>query len=266
MGEFGVSRRFLRDPLFAFFAIGGLCFIAYTQLNREATTPITLSQSAQALLVAEWEMLTGKSAQAADVDAILNDYYQRELLYREGIASELHLSDASVRELIIELMQQRVTGEIAEPSPKDLVNFYADNIERYYTEASISFSQKVFASAPENPEALREQLNQGGGQAGAVPWQGSDFPDYGVSMVRGLFGQPLLEILQSLAFGEWQGPYESRQGWHYFRVTARRAPQLLPFERVRDQVLADYQAAAVAQAVAEFTDARRPQYPFEIAP
>lgn len=266
MGEPGVSRRLLRDPLFAFFAIGALCFVVYTQLSRDATTPITLSQSSQALLVAEWEMLTGNSAQAADVDAILNDYYQRELLYREGIASELHLSDASVRELMIELMQQRVTGEIAEPSAKDLVNFYADNMERYYTEASISFSQKVFASAPENPEALREQLNQGGAQIGIVPWQGSDFPDYGVSMVRGLFGQPLLEILQGLAIGEWQGPYESRQGWHYFRVTARSAPQLLPFERVRDQVLADYQAAAVAQAVAEFTDARRPQYPFEIAP
>ncbi|WP_439102157.1 peptidyl-prolyl cis-trans isomerase [Congregibacter sp.] len=256
----------LRDPLFAFFAIGALFFVVYALLSRDSTTPITLSQSSKALLISEWEMLTGKSAQGDDIDAILNDYYQRELLYREGLAAELHLSDASVRELIIELMQQRVTGEIVEPTPKDLVNFYTDNMQRYYTEASISFSQQVFLSEPENPEQFREQLNQDGAKPGAVPWQGTDFPDYGVSMIRGLFGQPLLEVLQGLASGEWWGPYESRQGWHYFRVTDRSAPQLLPFERVRDQVLADYQAAAVAQAVADFTDARRFQYPFVVAP
>ncbi|WOJ95414.1 peptidylprolyl isomerase [Congregibacter brevis] len=258
-------RYCLRDPVVVFFALGTVFFLVYALLNRESTTPITLSQSSKALLISEWEMLTGRSAQPQDVELILEDYYQRELLFREGMAAELYRSDPSIRELLIEVMQQRVTGEIADPSAKDLVNFYADNIDRYYSEATISFSQQLFASAPDDPENFRAELSQKSADGGISPWQGKEFPDYGVSMVRGLFGQPLLEVLERVSLDTWQGPYESRQGWHYFRVKGRTEPVLLPFERVRDQVLADYQAEAVASAVKEFTTRQADRYPLELS-
>ncbi len=259
-------RRLILDPVLIFFALGGMLFVAYAMLDRESTTAVVLSEGSRALLISEWEMLTGRSAEPSDVARIVNDYYQRELLFREGLAAELYLSDPSVRELIIELMQQRVVGEIVEPSAKDLVNFYTDNIERYYSEATISFSQKLFPTEPQDPRGQLATMNSAAAESGVEPWQGKDFPRYGISMVRGLFGQPILETLQRVPVGDWQGPYETRQGWHYFRVEERQAPVLLPFERVRGQVLADYQAAAVAEAVAQFARTQEPRYPLEISP
>jgi peptidyl-prolyl cis-trans isomerase C len=256
----------LRDPVLGFFALGALLFVVFGMLQKEKTAPVVLSSGAQALLVSEWEMLTGRSADADDVQRIVDDYYQREVLFREGLSRELYQSDPSIRELVIELMQQQVTGEIPEPSGKDLVNFYADNMDRYYSEATISFSQRLFRDASQTPEQLRAQLNQGDVIGDDAPWQGKDFPDYGVSMIRGLFGQSLLDVLEQLPVHDWQGPYPSPDGWHYFRVERRQQPVLLAFERVREQVLADYQAAAVAASVAEFVDARRAQYPLETSP
>ncbi|MDP5070968.1 MAG: peptidylprolyl isomerase [Congregibacter sp.] len=258
--------RWLRDPVPGFFALGALLFAVFAMLNREQAMPVILSDSGKAVLVSEWEMLTGRSASESDLRQIVEDYYAREVLFREGLRRELYQSDPSVRELIIELMQQQVTGEVAEPSGKDLVNFYSDNIDRYYSEATISFEQRVFFSAPQNPEALLKDLEEGRAEAGDVPWQGKSFPDYGASMVRGLFGQPLLAVLEQLPLNTWQGPYESRDGWHYFRVASRRPPVLLSFERVEDQLKADYQTAAVSGAVAAFVDTRRAHYTLKTAP
>ncbi|MFT4768550.1 MAG: hypothetical protein ACI8RN_001687, partial [Glaciecola sp.] len=139
MSNGGLISRLLRDPVLAFFALGASLFVVFGLLQREEAAPVLLSKGAQALLVSEWEMLTGRSADTSDVRRIVEDYYQRELLFREGLSRELYQSDLSVRELIIELMQQQVTGELPEPSGKDLVNFYTDNIDRYYSEATISF-------------------------------------------------------------------------------------------------------------------------------
>lgn len=274
-----VSKRrfigpFLRDPVVAFFAIGAGLFLVFWLRNNDTPTPVVLSASSQAVLVAEWEMLTGRSADAKDVAQIVDDYYQRELLFREGLKSELYQTDPSVRELIIERMQQQVTGLVAEPSGKELVNYYTDHIHRYYSEATISFSQRLFAELPDDPQQLRQELNQASAQGGSAsalsatkaPWQGTNFPDYGVSMIRGLFGQPLLEVLEQVPLARWEGPYESRDGWHYFRVDRREQAVLLAFERVRDQVLADYQASAVTNAVAAFVDARRSDYPLITPP
>ncbi|WOJ94569.1 peptidylprolyl isomerase [Congregibacter variabilis] len=256
-------KRLLKDPVLIFFVLGALLFVLFGLLQREESTPIVLSNGAQALLVSEWEMLTGRSADSNDVQRIVEDYYERELLFREGLSRELYASDPSIRELIIELMQQQVTGEILEPSGKDLVNFYTDNIDRYYSEATISFTQRLFRDAPQAPDQLLAQLNQGDVIGDDQLWQGKDFPNYGVSMIRGLFGQSLLEVLEEISIAEWQGPYQSAEGWHYFRVERRDKPVLLSFERVKDQVMADYQAEAVSAAVEAFVETKRAAYPLE---
>lgn len=274
MSKRSFVARILGDPVFVFFAIGVGLFAVFWFRNNATPTPVVLSASSQAVLVAEWEMLTGRSANAEDAAQIVNDYYQRELLFREGLKNELYQSDPSVRELIIERMQQQVTGVVGEPSGKELVNYYTDHIDRYYSEATISFSQRVFQAPPDDSEQVRRELNQGGAQGGdastvkgiEAPWQGTNFPNYGVSMIRGLFGQPLLDVLEQLPTGGWEGPYESRDGWHYFRVEGREKAALLAFSRVRDQVLADYQAAAVTNAVAAFVEMRRSKYPLILAP
>jgi peptidyl-prolyl cis-trans isomerase C len=79
--------------------------------------------------------------------------------------------------------------------------------------------------------------------------QGRTFPRYGRSIVRGMFRQPFVDALWSAPLGEWNGPLESPQGWHYVRVTERLPEALLAFDEVRSQVENDYLVAQIQQAV-----------------
>lgn len=255
-------KRLLRDPVTVFFALGAALFLAYQSLNDVEETPISLSPAGLAVLVSEFEMLTGRSAGDADIERLREEFYQRELLFQAALKAELYRVDPNLREQLIDLMQKRITGVLPEPSGQALVNYYTDHIERYYSEATISFEQRFFADAPADADAIRAALNWNDVVDDVAPPQGRTFPDYGLSMVRGLFGQRLFTQISALEPGPWEGPFESMDGWHYFRVIRRRDPALLPFARVSDQVAADLQSETIAQRVREFVDARRQDYPF----
>jgi len=255
-----------KDPVLLFFALGGLLFVTFSLFNRDAPDAIVLSDRGLAVLVSEFEMLRGRPASDAEEASIIRDYYQRELLFREAIAEGLHRSVPGVRQLLIEEMQQRVTGDLPEPSGKDLVNYYTDHMERYYAEATITLEQRFYRDLPGEAEALLAALRSGSAPAGDVTRQGNRFPAYGESMLRGMFGAELFANIQALPTGQWEGPFQSPQGWHFFRVSERGERELLPFTRVRDQVLADYQASTVAQSVSAYVERRRASYPLRREP
>lgn len=261
-----VMRRWLREPLLQCFAAGALLFGVYWLVDSARRDAITLSDEGFATLLGDFETLTGKAPSPEDREQLIDQYYERELLYREGLRREIFRDDGEVRELIIERMQQRATGELSSPTGPQLVNYYADHIDRYYREASISFEQLRFSSKPENANAIVASLAAGLEVEHAPPGQAKQYPDYGLSMLRGLFGQPLLDVLLELPLAEWRGPFQADGAWHYFRVAARDEPELLPFERVRGQVAADYQADALAQKVRDFVDAHRDEYPLKRIP
>lgn len=259
-------RRLLRAPFLQFFSAGALLFAGFAMLETDDRETIVLSDAGLAMLVGEFEMLTGSTPTESDRQRLVDQFYERELLYREGLRTEIFRDDGELRELIIERMQQRASGELPSPDGRQLVNYYADNLDRYYREAEISFEQLVYQTKPANADALLAQLRAGLASDGAVPRQTKQFPNYGESMLRGLFGQALLEVLQDLPLDQWQGPFQSVLGWHYFRVAGRRERTLLPYERAREQVAADYQAQVLAQRVLDFVDARRGDYPFQRKP
>ncbi|MFK7830694.1 MAG: peptidyl-prolyl cis-trans isomerase [Congregibacter sp.] len=261
-----VMRRLLRAPFLQFFSAGALLFAGFAMLETDDRETIVLSDAGLAMLVGEFEMLTGSTPTESDRQRLVDQFYERELLYREGLRTEIFRDDGELRELIIERMQQRASGELPSPDGRQLVNYYADNLDRYYREAEISFEQLVYQTKPANADALLAQLRAGLASDGAVPRQTKQFPNYGESMLRGLFGQALLEVLQDLPLDQWQGPFQSVLGWHYFRVAGRRERTLLPYERAREQVAADYQAQVLAQRVLDFVDARRGDYPFQRKP
>ncbi len=64
-----------------------------------------------------------------------------------------------------------------------------------------------------------------------------------------MFGQPFVDALWAAPVGEWSGPIESSQGWHYVRITERLPETLLSFDVVRDQVENDHLVAVIRQAV-----------------
>jgi hypothetical protein len=256
--------RWLREPLLRFFAVGGLFFVAYRFLAVEPGETVSLSDEGVSILLAEYEAVTGRSPDEAQRQAIIDDYYRREVLYREGLRERIFETDARLREAIIERMQQRVSGELGEPDGRDLVNYYAEHIDRYYREPSMSVEQRFLDTAPgaEEARALLAALHSGDEPSFAPAPGGNTLPGYGESVFRARFGADVLDALRELPLHQWAGPFESAVGWHFFRVLERQPRELLPFERVQAQVRADYQAAILAERVDRFVEARRPRYPF----
>lgn len=252
--------RWLREPLLPFFLAGTVLFLLYRLLNPGATETVVLGDAGLSVLLAEYEALTGTPPDAERRQELIDDYYRREVLYREGLRTGLHESDPVLREAVIERMQQRVTGELPAPTGRDLVNFYTDNIDRYYAEATISVSQRFLRTAPEAPDALLRALETGSAPPFDPPPSGARLPAYGESMLRALFGSAVLEALRDLPLASWSGPYESSRGWHFFRVDARRGPKPLPFERVQQQVRADWLVDVIDRRLGDFVDARRSRY------
>lgn len=199
--------------------------------------------------MADFEAIAGRKADADDVARIERDYIADELLFRDAIDSGLHLTDSAVRGRLVEEMRFRVTGMLPDPTPEQLVNHYSENLGRYRSEPAASFEQVYFRELTGEPAAILARLRAGTPVAGEPFAQGTRFPRYGQSMLRGLFGQPFVDALWVAPTGQWTGPVRTQHGWHYLHVTERLPPALLPFEAVRAQVENDFLAALIEDAV-----------------
>ncbi len=107
---------------------------------------------------------------------------------------------------LVEEMRLEITGPLPDPS----------DLER-----------------PADGGQLRARLQAGETVSGDPFPPGVAFNRYGRSILRGMFGQPFVEALWAAPPGQWSGPIESLNGWHFVRPTERLAATLLPFEAVR---------------------------------
>jgi hypothetical protein len=235
--------------LFAFGVAGAAIFLIYATLQPDDTAAVRLTARTRTDLIAEFESLTGRKASPADIARIERDYVADELLFRDAVANGLHLTDSAIRSRLVENMRLQVAGVLPDPSDEQLVNHYADNIDRYRSEPSITFTQVFFRTRPGDYEEILERLRSGQPVTGDAFTQGLEFPRFGRSMLRGIFGQPFVETLWSAPLGQWIGPIESPRGWHFVFATERVAAELLPFSAVREQVENDFLVAAIQQAV-----------------
>ncbi len=241
--------RILREPLFTFAIIGGALFLAYAAIRSSESEPVILQATARAGLIASFETLKGRKATADDIARIERDYVTEELLFREALENGLHRSNPAIRSRLVEEMQLRITGPLPDPTDEQLVNHYSDNLDRYRSEPAVTFRQVYFAQRPADPAAILAQLRQGQPVTGQSFRHGLEFPRYGHSMLRGMFGQPIVKALSVAPLGQWIGPLESPYGWHYLRVSERLPAVLLPFDAVRQQVENDFLVALIDAAV-----------------
>ncbi|MDH4166256.1 MAG: peptidylprolyl isomerase [Gammaproteobacteria bacterium] len=259
-----VLLRIVREPLFAFVVIGGVLYLAYAGTRSRESEPVILRGPARAELIAGFETLRGRKATADDIARIERDYVTDELLFRAALENGLHLSNPSVRSKLVEEMRFRITGPLPDPTDEQLVNYYSDNLDRYRSEPAVTFRQIYFAQRPADPSAILAQLRLGQPVNGEPFRHGSEFPRYGHSMIRGMFGQPIVAALSVAPLGQWIGPLESPYGWHYLQATERLPATLLPFHTVRQQVENDFLVTLIDAAVDRHVDELRQRHAVRI--
>jgi peptidyl-prolyl cis-trans isomerase C len=241
--------RLIREPFIGFLAAGAALFGLHALLQARNADVVRVTDGTRAQLAADFAAITGREPGPEDLERLVHDYVADELLFREALQSGLHLADGTVRKRLVQAMRHRIAGTLPDPTEEQLVNHYAENLARYRSEATVSFTHVYFRDRPADGDAILAQLARGGPVTGEPFDQGREFPGYGTSMIRGIFGQPFLDALQTAPPGQWSGPLQSSQGWHFVHPTERLPEALLPFAAVREQVENDLRVALIQQAV-----------------
>lgn len=241
-------RKMLRDPLILFLMIGGAFFLVYTLVNARGQR-IEVTQAMQASLAGDYEALTGRKPDPAAQAELVKDYVANEVLFREAIDRGMHLTDKATKQRLVDRLRFMITGTPSDPAEADLIDYYASHMNLYRSEPQVTFEHVFFAEPPADAAAILARLNKGERVTGDDFWMGRTFPDYGQSMVRGMFGQPFLETLEQAKPGSWIGPVKSSRGVHFIRVEGKRAPALIAYTNIRDQVQQDFIAAKTGGAV-----------------
>lgn len=258
-----IARKAVRDPLVAFMAVGVALFGGYSIIERAQKPPIVFTPQVEQAMVGEYEALVGRPATAADKARIKRDYLAEELLFREAIDRNMHLTDGETRKRLVDKVRYLIAGAPPEPSEEQLVNHYADNLAQYRGEPRTSFTQIYLAQKPADAALLLTQLNAGETIAGDDFWLGRSFPRYGDSMVRGIFGQPFVATLKAAPEGRWFGPVRSPRGWHFVRKSESIASAMIPFPAIRDQVRQDYMIAHSNAAIDKALSGLKEKYDVE---
>jgi len=253
----------LREPLVAFAGLGGAFFLLY-HLSSADERVIEVSKSDQTSVIADYEMLTGRKADAAQKKVLVEDYIANEVLFREAIARGLHLTDRETRQKLTDKMRFLIAGAPAEPTEEQLIDFYSENLDLYRSEPKVSFDHVFYQAQPTDAPKLLKVLNDGGAVQGDEFWMGHQMVNYGQSMVRGMFGQAFLERIDRAPKGAWIGPIASIRGIHFVRVNGVSEPEMMPYVQVRDQVRQDWSNRQIEAAISGQMKVLKPKYEIHV--
>lgn len=269
-----VRSTLWREPLvlFALVAAGIFMLDAWRSSSEETAEPaaamaapvvpdtIVVDAALVAALQEEYAWLEGVQPLPDTTELLVQEWIADELVFRRALREGMHLSDAKLREHLIEKVHLLWAGT-AEPSDdKALLDYYMANLDRYYAEPRTSFVQEFFETTPANPEAVLATLNGGGDVEDDGYWMGSVMDGYAESILKTSFGGAFYLALQEAPLDRWIGPLDSPRGSHFVKVTERTPRQPLPFSDIHDRVASDYVDQQLRDRVTAQTDVLRTQF------
>jgi hypothetical protein len=259
-------KKLTRDPFFLFVIVGMVIFSFYYGLEDKYKASVNLSSEARVQLTKEYEAITGLKATPEVITQLEKDYVTDEILFRDAINTGMHLVDPATRSSLIEKMRFRISAPISEPTDTELVNYYAKNMHRYYTQTSLSFEHAFFINTPKNADTLASKLQSGEILNADNFIHGNQFSDISEGMLRGIFGDDFLTALMSVESRQWEGPFSSNHGLHYVRLQGKKPPQPIPFSTARNIIAKDLMQIKIDKAVELKVQALVMQYDINIKP
>ena len=135
-------RRWLKEPLVHFLAIGALLFGVYAWLHHgdsgswdNGAGPVRITATEVSYLTQTWERLQQREPTREELHALVAGYLKEELLGREARAMGLEQNDPIIRRRLAQKVEFIVkdTSRLTEPTADDLHRFYEANMESFQT-------------------------------------------------------------------------------------------------------------------------------------
>jgi hypothetical protein len=208
----------------------------------------------------------------SELDALIEDFVNEEVFYREALAMGLDRDDTIIRRRLrqkLEFVAEDLADSV-EPTDEELAEYMAARRETYRLENQATFTQ-VYFSPQRRAEALHADLEQAlqtlrGNDAADVTEFGDPLllPTYHESVrereIASMFGREFSQSLQKAETGRWSGPIESSYGLHLVKVDERTPGRVPTLDEVRDVVRRDWFADRRAESKRRFYDSLRERY------
>ena len=248
------ATRIAREPLAQFFAVALVLFgaerIIHGPERQHPGFEISISQGRVRQIAESYRLLTGRLPSRAELQALVEDFIDEEVDYREAIAMGLDADDTIVRRRMRQKLEFLAEdGEVvAEPSEAQLAQWLRDHPASYRLEERISFRQVLAgrdsrgARAEADARAFVARLRAGAdpesmGDASMLP---SVAPATTQQGVGAQFGEAFAAGLFNHRGEGWFGPLTSPFGAHAVLIVSRDAGRAPPLAQVRERVRADW--------------------------
>jgi len=262
-------RRFLKEPLIHFFAVGILVFTAFDLFNQNEETDlagkIVVDRTKLVDFLQFRERLADPSTAETmfdqlptqEIQPLIDEYVKNEALYREAKALKLDETDYPLRQRLIQQLGFANEGSIATSisfTETELQNYLDANEEKYEVSATITFSHIFFNTESGSSEAARvaatyrkRQLNQQRAEHQLKTSPGDSFPhevryvEEKADVIANHFGEPMQKILFAMEPNDngWQGPFESKHGWHLALINMVSPARVPLLSKISGQVEQD---------------------------
>ena len=275
-----LGRRWLREPLLHFAALGVALFAAYGYLHRGAGA--ALEPSRRILLTVDdlrqldtyFEAQWHRQPTPDEFAQMVENKVQEEILYREALAIGLDKDDTIVKRRMAQKMQFLAEDVAAahEPATDELRAWYQKNTARFALPSRVSFRHLYFATDRRGARAHDDAVSalaKLAGQPEDSPLAGSIADPFMFQSYYGdrtpdeltkEFGPPFAQAVAKLTPRAWQGPIESGYGWHLVFVDTVVPGRVPDFEEVESDVKTAWLSDQKAQAWNKAYDAMRAKY------
>jgi len=266
-------RKFLREPLLHFLAIGLVLFLSFNVISGSrggADRRIVVNGATVAVLVQQYQAAWKRPLTADELQGLIDAHVRDEILFREGLAMGLDREDPIIRrrvqQKLVVMTEESAAG--AAPSDAELERYLGTHADRYVRPAVVAFEQVMFnparraAALQSDVAAALARLRAGAtpdsvGDASLLP---ASTAATAVDLIARDYGDAFAASLVALPVGSWSGPVSSAYGVHLVRVTGNTPGRPATLGEVRAAVERDREKERRQQANDAFYSKARPKY------
>ena len=261
-------KKFMREPLVHFLALGAAIFMVYGLMSRGTggdPEKIVVTQGQIASMRQSYIATRQRAPTRDELQGLIRDRVQEEVYYREALALGLDKDDAIIRRRLQQKMAFVSEGLAApaEPSDAELAAYLKAHAATFTTERRFSFRQVYLnpqrhgANLARDAQRLRARLNQAGGAKANVASFGDpillerEYDNVSAREVANTFGETFVAALSNLPTAQWQGPVESGYGAHLVFLAERTESRVPALAEVREAVRREWNDAKQREAAAK---------------
>lgn len=265
-------RPLWREPLVHFLLAGAAIFALNAWRGPSVQSRpdrILVSVEQVERMAALWQATWGRVPSDEEIQAMIRDYIQEEVYYREALKLGLDVNDTAIRRRLRQKMEFLTLADLegAEPGDEVLQAWFEAHPDRYQPSPELTFEQVYFKTgndAAASAALARLISDPEAAMSGDPISLAARFEAIKRDDVARAFGNAFANQLPTLPIGTWTGPVRSGFGQHIVRVIAIETKPLPAFDEVREAVKRDWLADARTKAEADAYQKLQAQYRIEI--